>query len=250
MRGVMISFPLAVRTIFKDPINVMLFMIPTLIAIGIYILVGTFIVYNASTLTDYVKLYMPHQMNSGFLTYVITAFLMFFFLMLMNWTYVILVGILASPFNDTLSARIEKKLAFQPLPNKEQTWKELFARIGNTFTNEFKKILFIVVLGALAFVMNYIPVLYPVALVLSSLLLAIQFIDYSWSRHNMNMRQCLIDLLKNFFPYTFMGFIFLLFVSVPIINAFVPAFATSYFTVLWLYRQNKINPSIQTLLES
>lgn len=250
MRGVMISFPLAVKTIFKDPVNILLFTIPTLIAIGVYILVGTFIVYNASTLTDYVKVYMPHQMNSSFLTYVITAFLMFFFLMLMNWTYVILVGILASPFNDMLSSRIEKKLASETLPSKEQTWKELFSRLKQTFMNEIKKIMFIVVLGVLAFVMNYIPVLYPVAIIVSALLLAIQFLDYSWSRHNLNMRQCLIDLLRNFFPYSFTGFIFLLFVSVPIINAFVPAFATSYFTVLWLYRQNKINPSIQTLLES
>lgn len=250
MRGVMISFPLAVKTIFKDPVNILLFTIPTLIAIGVYILVGTFIVYNASALTDYVKVYMPHQMNSSFLTYVITAFLMFFFLMLMNWTYVILVGILASPFNDMLSSRIEKKLASETLPSKEQTWKELFARLKQTFMNEIKKIMFIVILGVLAFVMNYIPVLYPVAIIVSALLLAIQFLDYSWSRHNLTMRQCLIDLLRNFFPYSFTGFIFLLFVSVPIINAFVPAFATSYFTVLWLYRQNKINPSIQTLLES
>lgn len=205
-------------------------------------------------MTNYMKIYMPQSLHTGILSYIVTGILIFFFFLLMNWTYVILVGILAAPFNDMLSSRIEKKLSAEPLMNKSQTWKELIGRLVSTFTNEFKKILFIVVLGALAFVMNYIPVLYPVAIILSSLLIAVQFIDYSWSRHDIKAKQCFIDLVKNFFPYTATGFIFLLFVSVPIINAFVPAFATSYYTVLWLYRQNKIklsmNPPVETLLES
>ena len=250
MRGVLISFPLAIKAVFKDPINVMLFMIPTLIAMGIYVFIGAYIIKNASFLSDNLSRYMPHSVDSSFISYILTALLLFFLLMVMNWTYVIFVGVIASPFNDALSSRIEKKLSSQPLPTREETWTKLIARIGQTFTNEFKKIFFIMILGAMAFIMNYIPALYPVALILSSTLIAIQFIDYSWSRHGMKTRECFMDLLRNFFPYSSIGFLFLLFISVPIINAFVPAFATSYYTVLWLYRQNKINPSIQTLLES
>lgn len=250
MRGVLISFPLAVKTIIKDPVNIMLFLVPTIIALLLYISIGIYIITHGGTFTDYIQSFLPENSVNTFLSSIVTFFLVLFVLILMNWTFVIFVGVIASPFNDMLSSRIEKKLALITLPSREQTMKDLIVRMGETFTNEFKKIFFILVIGSLAFIMNYIPMLYPLALVLSSLLLAVQFIDYSWSRHQMPVRQCLIDLLRNFFPYSIPGFIFLLFISVPIINAFVPAFATSYFTVLWLYRQNKINPSIRSLLES
>ena len=159
----------------------------------------------------------------------------------MSWTFILIVGIIASPFNSMLSSRIEKKLVQKSVEmDKSKTFKEILSGLGSTFKNEAKKIILILLLSIFAFFMNLFPFLYPIGLFLVSLLLAVQFIDYSWSRHELQFSACLGDLTKNIIPYTFAGFCFLLLITVPIINAFVPALATSYFTVLWLQRQNKI----------
>jgi CysZ protein len=91
----------------------------------------------------------------------------------------------------------------------------------------------------LAMGLNFFPVLFPVALLLLCLLMSAQFLDYSWSRHELGLSACFKDVMSNFIVNVFSGAIFLLLVSVPIINVMVPALATSYYTVLWTKRQQQ-----------
>ena len=109
------------------------------------------------------------------------------------------------------------------------------------FKNEIKKLIFIVLVAGMAFLLNLFPMFYPVGIFLVATLLAVQFVDYSWSRHEMHFGECLKDVMGNIIPYSMGGFIFLMMVAIPVVNAFVPAMATSYFTVLWLHRKNKIS---------
>jgi CysZ protein len=124
--------------------------------------------------------------------------------------------------------------------DKSKTIKEMISELGRTLKNEFKKLVFIVLMAGVAFVFNLFPLFYPVGLCILAVLLAIQFVDYSWSRHDVSFGACINDVLTNIIPYTLSGFVFLMLVSIPLINTMVPAFATTYFTVLWLHRQNKI----------
>lgn len=245
MLGMPKSFSTAVSMIFKDPINLFLAIIPTLMAVAVYFLSIVFIYRNSDRFVAMLRPYIYNADQATFLAKILTGILIIFIFFLMSWTFVIVVGILAAPFNSMLSSRIEDKLCGKKMnESKDQTLKEMASSLGQTFFNELKKLVLVIVMAGLAFVFNLFPLFYPIGLLILSLLLSIQFVDYSWSRHNLPAGKCIADTLKNIIPYSLSGFAFLMLVSIPLVNAIVPAFATSYYTVLWLHRQNRILPSV------
>lgn len=235
------AFPLAVKMILKDPVNLFLSMFPTVIALTIYLLTGTLIIRRFDNFVSMIRGYVYSPEQANILAYILTAILIIFVFFVMSWTFVVVVGIIAAPFNSMLSSRIEKKLV-QHIegPDKKETMQRIGQGLGQTFKNELKKLIFIALVAGVAFLLNLFPLFYPVGIFLVATLLAVQFIDYSWSRHDMDFGACVKDVTLNIIPYSVSGFFFLLLVTVPIINAFIPALATSYYTVLWLQRQNKI----------
>lgn len=243
MSGVFKSFPVAFRMIFKDPVNFFLAIIPTLIALVLYFTSIVFIYRNSDRVAAMFRGYIYTAEQADLLAKILTAILIIFVFFIMSWTFIIIVGIIAAPFNSLLSSRIEKKLTSHISLSEDQkkAIEEMKLGIWPTIKNEFKKLFFIIILGVAAFLLNLFPLFYPVGIFLFALLLSVQFIDYSWSRHEMRFGSCFGDTLKNIFAYSFSGFLFMLLIAIPIVNAFVPALATSYFTVLWLHRHKKIN---------
>jgi CysZ protein len=228
--------------ILKDPINLFLALIPSLIALSLYILGVITILNNTHLVSGFIGQYVADSETSRWISHVITALMVLFVFVLMNWTFVILVGLIAAPFNSMLSSRIEKKLrGIQVESNRSRTMKEISLGIGKVFGNELKKLIAIAFVGGLAFLLNLVPIFYPIGLFLVCILLAVQFVDYSWSRHELSFGACLKDALVNILPYSVSGGLFLMLVTVPLVNAFVPALATSYYTILWVER-TQTNP--------
>lgn len=241
MKGVMQSLPISIRMIFRDPINLLLAIIPTILALTLYIFAIVSIFKNADYFGVLVQNYVPDQDIAGWVGKLLTAIFIIFVFLIMSWTFILLVGVISAPFNSMLSARIETILVGKEVTHdKSKTFSEIMSGIGGTFINEFKKLFFIILMTMIALLLNLFPLFYPIGVFLLALMLGVQFVDYSWSRHDMHFGNCMQDTLKNMLPYAGSGFIFLILITVPIINALVPAFATSYFTVLWLHRQNKI----------
>lgn len=241
MTDLLKSLPLSFRMIFKDPVNLFLAIIPTVLALSIYFLAIYTIFRNSDMVVVSLNDFIPSSQAAGWVGKLLTAIMVIFTFLLMSWTFVLVVGILAAPFNSMLSSRIERKLAGKAMTaSTSQTFSEIASKLGQTFKNELKKLIFLIVIGILAFLLNLFPLFYPIGLFLVATLLAVQFVDYSWSRHDLHFGNCFKDLVSNIIPYSIAGFLFLILITVPIINAFVPALATSYFTVLWLHRQNKI----------
>jgi CysZ protein len=243
MTGVARSFPLAFKMIFTDPVNLVLSIFPTLLALALYIFTIIVTYRNSDRLVSYFRGYVYSADQASWLAKILTAILIIFIFFLMSWTFVVIVGIIAAPFNSLLSSRIETKLVKKIYMDEDQM--KAIAQVKSnmllTFKNELKKLLFIAFVAGMAFLLNLFPLFYPVGIFLVATLLAVQFIDYSWSRYNMRFGACLKDVFSNIIPYSLGGFIFLLLVAIPIVNAFVPALATSYFTILWLHRQKKID---------
>jgi CysZ protein len=234
------ALPVSLRMLFRDPINLLLMLIPTIIAIAVYVFTIVMIFRNADYFGVMVQNYVPEQ-AAGWVGKLLTALFVIFVFLIMSWTFVVLVGIIAAPFNSMLSSRIEGLLVHQQVStDRKQTFKQVLSSLGGIFINEAKKIFLVIFITIVALILNLLPVLYPVGVFLLSLLLAVQFVDYSWSRHDLPFSACLKDAIRNVVPYSLSGFLFLLLVTVPIINALVPALATAYYTVLWLQRQNKI----------
>lgn len=242
MNGVFKAFPVALKMIFTDPVNLVLSVFPTLVALAMYIITITYTYKNSESLVSWFRGYTYTADSATWLAKILTAILIIFIFFLMSWTFVVVVGIIAAPFNSLLSSRIETKLVQKIYMDEDQqkAIQQVKSNMIQTFKNEAKKLVFIVIVAAMAFMLNLFPMFYPVGIFLVATLLAVQFVDYSWSRHDMHFGECLKDTMANIIPYSMGGFIFLLMVAIPVVNAFVPAMATSYFTVLWLHRKNKI----------
>lgn len=235
------TFFQSLRLITRDPVNLFLAVVPTVIALFLYFLVVAYIFKRADYFAVMILDYLPSKDAAGIIGKILTAILVLFVFLVMSWTFVIVVGLVASPFNSMLSSRIEIMLTGKPVSlDRQKTLAAIMVGMGSTLQNEIKKLVFIIAVAAFAFILNLIPLLYPVGLFMAAVLFAVQFVDYSWSRHDLGFVACLGDVLRNIIPYSLSGFLFLLLVTVPIINTFVPALATSYFTVLWLKRQKKI----------
>lgn len=243
MKGVIKSFPLALKMIFTDPVNFVLSLFPTVIALAIYMFTIITVYRNSDRFVSFFRGYIYTADQATILAKILTAVLIIFLFFVMSWTFVIVVGIISAPFNSLLSARIEEKLTTRVIMDEDQKHaiEQVKSSMAATFKNEFKKLVVLAAVAAFAFVLNLVPFLYPVGVFLVATLLAVQFVDYSWSRHNMHFTDCLKDTMKNILPYSASGAIFLALVAIPIVNAFIPAYATSYFTVLWLHRQKKID---------
>lgn len=243
MKGVLKAFPVALRMILTDPVNFVLAVIPTIISLAIYLFTITGIYRNSDRVASWFRGYVYTADQATIVARILTAVLIIFVFFLMSWTFVLVVGMISAPFNSLLSARIEQKLVQRIIMDEDQkhALNEVRGSLARTFKNEFKKLIFLAGLAALTFVINLIPLLYPLGVFLVALLLAIQFVDYSWSRHNFHFLACLADCSRNALVYFLGGAIFLGLVAIPLINAFVPALATSYFTVLWLSRNQHID---------
>lgn len=241
MKHVFSTWPEALRHLFKDPINFFLFIVPAIIALGVYAVVGGYVLTRGMGSAEVLIMkYIISKEASLILYYLVSGLLMFLFFLLVNWTFVLCLGIVSAPFNDMISARIEKKMTGgTPEANRQATLGAVFSRLGKTLKNELKKIAVIMLITIFATVLNFFPVFYPLAIVLLALLMSSQYLDYTWSRHGLSAGECFKDMLTNFPSNLVSGLMFLILIAVPFINALVPAIATSYYTVLWNKRQKQ-----------
>jgi uncharacterized protein involved in cysteine biosynthesis len=215
-------------------------MIPAIVALVLYAMLGGYVLTKGMGAAEALIMQYVISKDAGMiLYYIVSGLLVFMFFLLVNWTFVLCLGILASPFNDMISARIEKKMRGDVVgSDRNATFSAVFSRLGQTLKNEFKKIAVILIFTVMATALNFIPLLYPLAIALLALLMSSQFLDYSWSRHDWPASRCFKDVIKHLPSNLTSGLIFLVLIAVPFLNALVPALATSYYTVLWNKRQS------------
>ncbi len=232
MGNVITLFKRSFSYIFKDPVNLVFTLIPVTIGIAIYSY-GFYHLYDF--VMGWLKGYLEGLATSNsiwldiiyWLVKIILTILCFF---LVNWTFVLIVSAIASPFNDLISERIEKKMKRTQLDSLGKNFSKLLSRMFFTIFNEFKKIMFIGILTLLALVFGYIPILTPFAFALTFLLVSIQFVDYTWSRHNLPFRSCVADVTKSIWHYLTAGALYFFFINIPLLNLFIPALATAHYT--------------------
>lgn len=235
IKNAVTTFKPAFGNVFRDKVNFILTAIPIFIGILAYALLGTWV--YGSVMTEgkaLIDQYVSEGSLGSIVYYFVALILSVLLFFIVNWTFVLLVSVVSSPFNDVLSRRTEKIMKGENL----ETLVESFTLVGQNFVatifNEIKKVAFILILSIVAMVFGYIPILTPLSVVITVLLLAVQFVDYSWSRHGLTFGSCLKDMKSNLIDYGLGGGFFFLLVSVPIINLIVPPVATSYFTILWV----------------
>ncbi len=234
MKNILISLQPALHFLFKDKINFLLALIPILIGIALYIVLGSWIF---GSVTDWGKELINEHISSGgwgTSVYYILSFIMtiaMFFII--NWTFVLIVALIASPFNGIMSERIEKQMGGQTPANIGDSIKRTLSKLGPILFNELKKISFIISLTILGLILGLFPVVTPFSIAIAALLLTVEFVDYNWSRHELKFRDCLSDVKSNFISYLLSGAVFMFLITIPIVNLFMLPYGISYFTVLW-----------------
>jgi CysZ protein len=235
MNNMIKSFGESLRIIKSDKSIILLSLIPITIGILLYFLLGQWIYGDVY---DWGKELIASRVESGWLNFlsgIFVTILSIFFFFVINWTFVIVVSFFASPFNDLISSRAERIAKGQAPPDISESFERMIKRVLHTFINEIKKVVFIIFVTLIGFAFSFF--LPPVSLVISALLLAISFVDYSWSRHNLKFGKCLSDVKSNFMPYIASGGIFLIMVGIPLVNLFALPYSVIYYTVLFSKNQ-------------
>ena len=229
------AFKPSIQNIISDRVNFILALIPIIIGILLYIFLGAWIF---GSLMDKGRTLIEQYVSQGtlgsFAYYIVATIFTVLLFFIINWTFVLIVTVLASPFNDILSSRTEKKIKGEELNTLAESMSIIGSTMFKTLFNEIKKVSLILILSLASFILGYIPLLTPISVVITVLLLAAGFVDYSWSRHRISFSSCVGDLRRNLVGYGFGGAFFFILVSIPIINLVVSPWATSYFTVLWV----------------
>ncbi len=243
------SFSESLDLIKRDSRLMILSALPILIGILIYLFLGNwFFSHIVSPASNWIQVQIETSGISRFVTGILYTFSFLFILVVTNFSFILLVGLIAVPFNDLITARVSKHFAME---KKGELNSSLFKKIKSILWmvfNEAKKIALIVVLSSLGFAFSFIPFLVPVSLLFSAILMAVNFLDYSWSRRDLSFRECLRDLKGASFLYALSGGVFLALLSVPLLNLFAYPYAVIYFAVLFIKNAKRPQESGPTSL--
>lgn len=235
------AFSKALSVMKGDKWIMLLSTIPVLIGLALYYWLGAWMYGDVLAWgNDWVKQAISNDSWGNVITWFIGIIMTVVLYFVISWTFVLIISIIASPFNDVISARVERAILGKAEQSIGESFSTMFKRILRILWNESKKILFIVSLSLVGFLFSLIPFLVPVSFVISAALLAVGFLDYSWSRHEMKLGECIADLKRSVVPYTLGGSVFLFLIAVPVLNLFLLPYAVVYFTVLFSNNQKQI----------
>lgn len=210
-------------------------LIPVLLGILLFGLVGNYIFTDLAEMgRTYIESSLSSNTWGGILYYLLLGIFTIAFFFVLNYGFVLVVSLFACPFNDIISHRVEKMLLGEEMPSPGKTFERLFSRIVFTLFNETKKIIVIMTFTIIVFFMSLFPLLSPLGFFLSALLMAASFLDYSWSRHDLNLRECIGDLKEKLFNNFLGGALFIIFVSIPVVNLLALPFGVIFFTNLFV----------------
>ena len=227
----LVTFKTAIEMLKKDKVAILLSLLPVIIGFTILWLVSEWFFIEMKG--RFLQQFTP-KWDNPFLEGVAVTLLavLYYVFPLTNFLFVLVVSIIASPFNDLLSARMARQLGES---EKTDNASNFLKRWLKAWLNELKKIVFFGCLSLFSILLGFLfPPFMLLVVAFSSLLLAANFIDYSWSRQERPFSECLREVRKNFWSYGLSGFLFLSAFSLPIINIFLVPYAVIYYTILSL----------------
>lgn len=240
MKDLVVAFKNSFKILKIDKVIILLSVIPVLLGLTIYGLMSSWLFSN---LLPAGKLWIEQSVTkagwSEFVYYLMVGVLCVLFFLFINYTFVLILSILFAPFNDSISARVERALGGNNPEDANDTIKEMLHSFFKTIWNEAKKVVLILILSVLSFVLGLIPIFAPIGFLISGLLYSSNFLDYSWSRHHMKAGECFSGLFKSFIFYLIPGVVFLVLISIPIINILILPFSVIFYTCLFVQRKTK-----------
>jgi CysZ protein len=235
MNMMMQSFGKSLNLMKQDKYILLFSLVPVIIGIALYAILGSWSFDVAYTWAmESIQSKIDSTGWLSFLSYIVGVFLSVIIFLVINWTFVIIVSLFACPFNDLISTRVENALLGKTPEPIGKSLSLMMSRWLGTLFNEIKKITFITIVTIISLIVSFtVPVIGAgLAAIFTALSLAFSFLDYSWSRKNLSLNECLTDLKTSIIPYGLSGGIFTVLIGMPIVNLFALPYGVIYYTVL------------------
>ena len=214
-----LSLKRSFRMLFQDKWILLLSLIPVGIGIGMFTWFGAEAVsWGEAQGQEWANSF---SWGGEYIRYLVKFVIIFLIAVMVNYTFVLFISVLASPFNDAISSRVANIVVGEQPEAIKETFSRMMKGFVKTILNEAIKISIIIGLSALAFGLSFIPILVPISLGLSALLFASEFLDYSWGRNSQPVKKCASELIVNVVPYLGGGFLMMALVAVPFVNLLV-----------------------------
>ncbi len=232
-------FTKSLDVMFGDKLILLLSLLPIVIGVILYFSLGGWALFEvvSSSQEAISSFFSSDSWIIDIIVWVVGGVVLVALYFITSFTFIMVVSLFSCMFNDLISTRTEQKLVEDKVLPISESIKQMIKRFGSILKNEIKKILFIAMLATIAAVCGFTTILVPVSLILSWILIAIQFLDYSWCRHEMSFAECIEDLRRNFLSYLIpaLGFSFVF--AVPFLGLIFFPFAIVYFTTLFVTNQ-------------
>lgn len=226
MRDIKNAFSLGFKYFFLHRTNLILAFVPIAIGLMLYFFAGAFLFHELKIwLKEIINFDILNTFLSTGIIVALSAIITIILYFVFNWTFLLFVFFISYPFHKKISSNIEVIMGVDQGAYEPFTFDQIF--------HEGLKVILNLIFILLIFTFTYLPLMAWLALILSCVLASIQFLDYVWSRHFKNFKQCIDDLFGNFFAYTMMGAISLFLCSLPIINLLLMPILVSVYTVYW-----------------
>jgi len=199
--------------------------------------------YGIDRVTALVARYLPESGGwwIGALAFVATVLVGLAFLVLIFFSFTLLLNLIGSPFNDLLAEKVEANLNGESAgPSYGMTG--LVRNIATSIKSEVKKYVYFILLGLLVLVTAWIPgVNLLVAPVLSVLvggwMMALEYLAYPMAVQNQSFPAVRKWAASNFLLSLGFGLTVLLFTVTPLINLLIMPAAVAGATLMWHERR-------------
>lgn len=216
----------------KDKVCLLLSFAPVFISSGMFYYLWKYIVFDfAGWLKNYIGV---SESSWWVVSYVITIMIACLAAFLLSWFFVSVVSLISSPFLDIISSRVEKIHLGKELPSFSESFSSSFSKLGFILKNEFLKLGVVLAVSFISFLMNQTVVLGPIAYFLSAIIFSYTYLDYSFARVNMRSKDCTKFVRRKFIPLGLSGMIFLVLISIPVLNLFMLPVVVTYYTLYFV----------------
>ncbi len=238
MNLISVSIRDSLRIMKEDKWIIFFSLFPVLIGVGLFSLFGHWLFTDV---VDWAKGYIDGSISSetwgAFLYYVLIVFLSVAVYVVVSFSFVLIISLIASPFNDIISSRVASAYKGKEPESVQQSLMNMAKHFWGILLNEIKKVGFILFLTLIAVVFSFVPFLAPFGVILSAMLIAINFLDYSWSRNNYTFGECIKFLKSSVFVTIISGVVTMFFMSIPVINLFALPFSVIFFTIIFVKKE-------------
>ncbi len=228
------ALSLGLRLILHPDLRIFI-LVPLLINLALFFVLTAWLMHEFGLLMDWLLDFLPGWLS--FLGGILWLIAAFFLIFVYGYSFSIIANLIAAPFNGLLAEKIETKLTgIAPPP------EPLSTMIPRTLLRELLKLWYFLSRGLLVMLglllLSFIPLLQLLTPIIAALwgawCMTIQYTDYPADNHKTPFKELRHQLMTQSLGSYSLGGLIMLGAMIPVLNIFVMPIAVAGATVFWL----------------